>query len=153
VGQVSTQPDLLYLDANVLIGIVEASPQLSQGQLDLLAELDDGHLRAMTSELSLSEVLIGPLQKDDAATFDAFTALLSGQGTIAVAPISREVLFAAARLRATSRMKLPDAIHVATADVAGCAGFVSADRGVRLPPGMRAMVWDRLGPPAAETVG
>ena len=145
-------PTLVYLDANVLIGIVQALPDLSDRQLALLGDLDEGRLRAMTSELSLSEVLVGPLQQGDATTFDAFIALLSGDGAIAVMPVSRDVLIAAARHRATSRMKLPDAIHVATADVAGCAGFVSADRGVRLPPGMRAMVWDRLDPPEQETV-
>ena len=148
----SAPPALVYLDTNVLIGIVQALPQPDERQLALLGDLDGGRLRGMTSELSLSEVLVGPLQQGDATTFDAFIALLSGDGAIAVMPVSRDVLIAAARHRAMSRMKLPDAIHVATADVAGCAGFVSADRGVRLPPGMRAMVWDRLDPPEQETV-
>ncbi len=144
-------PTLVYLDANVLIGIVQALPDLSDRQLALLGDLDEGRLRAMTSELSLSEVLVGPLQQGDTTTFYAFIALLSGHGAIAVVPVSREVLVTAARHRAATRMKLPDAIHVATADVTGCSGFVSVDRGIRLPPGMRAMVWDRLDPPEIGT--
>jgi predicted nucleic acid-binding protein len=70
---------------------------------------------------------------------------------VVAAPIARDVAMGAARLRAASRMKPPDAIHVATAEVAGCADFVSADRGLRLPGGMRPVVWDRLPDPPPGT--
>lgn len=51
-------------------------------------------------------------------------------------PVDRSILVAAARLRAQLTLRLPDAIHVATALAADCELFVSNDRRVRLPDSM-----------------
>jgi predicted nucleic acid-binding protein len=40
-------------------------------------------------------------------------------------PITRPILLEAARLRAATKLKTPDAIHAATAMDAGCALFVT----------------------------
>jgi predicted nucleic acid-binding protein len=137
-------PARVYLDANVLIGMVEVGKNLSFGQLSYLARLEAGEVIGVTSELSLTEVMVKPLAGQDAVLAAAFQDLLRSRGALDVVPVSRDVLLGAAWLRVTTRMKLPDAIHVATADIAGCAEFVSADRGLRLPDGMQQVIWDRL---------
>ncbi len=44
-----------------------------------------------------------------------------------VVPISNNILEAAAQLRATTKLKLPDAIHLATANLNGCDCFLTND--------------------------
>jgi len=59
--------------------------------------------------------------------------------------VSRTVLLETVALRATrvtAKMKLPDAIHLATAVLSGCRLFVSRDRGIPMPKGMRRVEAD-----------
>ena len=48
-----------------------------------------------------------------------------------MAPITQSILREAARLRATTKLKTPDAIHAATASEAGCVLFITNDAGFR----------------------
>lgn len=146
----SDAPARVYLDANVLIGMVEVGGNLSRGQLGYLDRLDRGDFIGVTSTLSLSEVMVKPFALQDADLGAAFVTLLQPEGSLDVVPITRDVLLGAARLRAATRMKLPDAIHVATAEASGCIEFVSADRGLRLPGAMHQIIWDRLPDPETE---
>ncbi|WP_432431925.1 PIN domain-containing protein [Methylocystis rosea] len=53
------------------------------------------------------------------------------------------MLVHAARLRATVKsMRMPDAIHVATAKLHNCAAFVTADRRLFVPDGIRTINLD-----------
>lgn len=145
-------PPRLYLDANLLIAIVEVGPRLTPAQLSLLDRIDAGQAIGVTSELSLCEVLVKPVAERKAELNAAFLELLRPGGVLQVVPISRDVLLRAAMLRAETRMKLPDAIHVATAMLAGCEVVVSADRGLRLPETLRQSVWDRLPDPPTDAL-
>ena len=51
-------------------------------------------------------------------------------------PITRALLIEAARLRASSRLKLPDAIHLATALQYECPVFLTNDTRIRPLPGL-----------------
>lgn len=59
--------------------------------------------------------------------------------------IDRFVLTSAAKARASSSMKLPDALHVACAQHSRCSVFVSADTSVRLPAAIRRIAFDDTG--------
>lgn len=148
----SDPPPRVYLDTNVLIAMVEIGPRLTAAQLDLLGRMDAGQVVGVTSELSLCDVLVKPFADRNAQLNAAYLELLQPGGVLQVVPISRDVLLRAAALRAVTRMKLPGAVHVATAAQTGCAQFVSADRGLRLPETMRQSIWDRLteSPPDAS---
>ena len=126
----------VYLDTNIFIyaveGLAEHAPVLG-GLFDLLAA---GEVRGTTSELTLAEALAKPLEnnRDDVARI--YQEMLTSSGWLAVVPIDRLILVEAARLRAKSRLRLPDAIHVATAARAGCSLLLSNDRRLRVPEGM-----------------
>jgi predicted nucleic acid-binding protein len=53
-----------------------------------------------------------------------------------VLSVERTILIEAARLQARLVLRLPDAIHVATAVAAGCDVVLSNDRRLRVPAGM-----------------
>jgi predicted nucleic acid-binding protein len=129
-----------YLDANVLIAIVEGKTPTAD-QMAFLQALDGGELDARTSELSLAECLVKPYAERNEQAIAAYLELLSGRTLIATVPITRAVLLPAARLRAETRLKMPDAIHLATALETDCATFLSDDRGIKSMKGLKVQSW------------
>lgn len=118
----------VYLDTNAIIAIIELRGGLNDAQRDLMKQIDEGAVAAVTSELTLMECLVKPLADKDAGMVRRYMELFSGQPALSVHPVTREVLLEGARSRAETGLKLPDAIHLATAKVAGCATLVSNDK-------------------------
>jgi len=122
-----------YCDANIFIMAVEGKAEgigLAGALIDMAT---DERCTAFTSQLTLSETLVVPLRFRQQATIDSYRALLGGTFPgIVPRPVDAETLEAAARLRARHpRLKLPDAIHLATAQMARVDAFITND--MRLP--------------------
>ena len=121
---------MLY--ANVLIGVLEAGlggPQVSRFILQPSQETHPLN----TSEITLSEVLVGPLRRADHDLLERYRLLFRHAEIIQLVPVTRAILERAAELRAVSAMRLPDAIHVATALATGCQIVLSQDKRVFVP--------------------
>ena len=126
----------IYLDANLFIYVVEKSAEHALFLEALLGRLETGEAAAVTSELTLAEVLAKPLgqeREDIAAIYDE---MVSPSGWLSMVPVERPILVAAARLRSALGLKPPDAIHVASAVAAGCHLFLSNDQRMRVPAGL-----------------
>lgn len=122
----------VYLDTNVFIEGYEQVGSTGGPAQRLLRAADDRYVTAVASELALAEVLVGPLRRGDQDLADLYRTLFAGSESFRVVPITGAVLERAARIRADhAGLKLPDAIHLATALDSGCTAFVSADQ--RLP--------------------
>lgn len=123
----------LYCDANIFIMAVEGRAGSIGASEDLLNAAMNERCTVVTSLLTLSEVLVVPLRFGETETADSYRNLLSGAFPgIVVRSVDGETLEAAARLRARHpRLKLPDAVHLATAQLAEVAWLVSNDE--RLP--------------------
>src|SRR3954447_19093592 len=126
----------VYLDANIFIYAVEGYAPEEAFLRELLAALEGGRFTAVTSELSLAEVLVKPLELGREDVVAAYTELLTASNRLAVLPVDRAILVEAARQRAALGMRMPDAIHVATALAAGCELFLTNDDRLRLPSGL-----------------
>jgi predicted nucleic acid-binding protein len=119
---------LLYLDANVLIYALENVPPFGDRLRAVFRRIDAGELQAASSELSLAEVLVKPLRDRADSIRSQYEQLLTAGGPLSMRPVSRDVLIRAAELRAeTPALKLPDAIHAATALLRGCTTFLTND--------------------------
>ncbi|HKV12938.1 MAG TPA: PIN domain-containing protein [Thermoanaerobaculia bacterium] len=59
-------------------------------------------------------------------------------------PVTRGVLVAAAKLRADSRMKLPDAIHAVTGILEDCTLLLTNDDRFGNPPGLQVVPLEKL---------
>ena len=143
----------LYFDANVFIYAVEGSDDIA-GRLRMLFELLSNNLNlAVTSELTLAEVL----PKADPIRRRNYLELILYSGLFDLYPVTRDVLMETAdyrRIAGVSRPdaskphasmpRLPDAIHVVTAVRAGCGRMLSFDRALKLPEGMRRLTRDGL---------
>jgi predicted nucleic acid-binding protein len=131
---------LIYLDACALIDAREKSTPESQALVNLIAEGSGTATPFITSDLSLVEVLVKPIQglidrspdrEDPAkrADHDWYVGNLIPDGLLfRTRLLHRDILLQAAIMRArNTALKTPDAIHVATAYHFGCTHFVTGD--------------------------
>ena len=141
----------VYVDANPFIYFIEGDDALSASMRSLFETLKARPGLAVTSELTLAEVLpkaAAPLRR-------AYMDLIIWSGTFDLRPVTREILVETARYRRASvkiepdgresMVKLPDAIHVVTAIHCECRRVVSDDAQLRLPPGYERVACDPVG--------
>lgn len=103
----------------------------------LFARIDAGDLIAVTSELTLAEVLVKPFADGNEQLQQRYLEALQERPALHLVPLSREVLLAAARLRAQCpSLKMPDALHAATALEHDSRYFVSNDARFATVPGI-----------------
>ncbi|MHB8884215.1 MAG: type II toxin-antitoxin system VapC family toxin [Methylovirgula sp.] len=128
----------IYLDTNVFAYAFERSPAEMQHLHDLFAVLRERPRVAVTSELTLAE-LLGEGNKNSLSPKRRFYLdLIVWSRFIELQPVTRGVLLETADLRQHAKLKLPDAIHIVTAIRAKCQYFVSEDHDARkLPMGMK----------------
>jgi predicted nucleic acid-binding protein len=124
-----------YVDSNVFIEAIEGPDEVALPIKQLFQYARERRSRLVSSELTLAEVLAPPRgakARDELASL--YVGLLLEQGLFELKPVSRDVLLSTVGLRRTVRLKLPDAIHLATAIQQGCLYFVSRDRDFRSLP-------------------
>jgi predicted nucleic acid-binding protein len=121
----------LYLDANVFIYAYETQGLRADAAWQVLDAIERGEFAGITSELTLAEVLVGPLRRKDDELAGHYHEILSSEGGFNVIVVERPMLIEAAFFRSVMKLKLPDAIHVATARAHQCRYMISDDK--RLP--------------------
>jgi predicted nucleic acid-binding protein len=140
---VATHPRY-YLDTNIVISVVEAAGRLAEMQIQFVSGVDGAAIEALTSELTFAECLVKPFANRNVMVVEAYLLFLNGRRNFPVLPIDWHILTVAARLRTELGVKLPDAIHIATAQSAACTVFLTNDRGIRLPEGMKLNLWNEI---------
>jgi predicted nucleic acid-binding protein len=122
----------IYVDSNVFIYALEGTPKLALLLERLFDRFRSRPGLAVTSELSLAEVL----PNATAPQKGHYLNLIAWSHIFELAPVSRDILIETAAYRKAAGMpKLPDAIHVVTAIRANCSMILSADVRLRLPEG------------------
>ena len=119
--------DLTVLDAGVLIALLDAGDAHHERARRALASLRDRGDRLVVPASAYAEVLVAPLRQSSAHG-DAVDAFLDALPA-AVEPATRPIARQAAELRARhgTRVRLPDALVVATAMVLGASRVVTTD--------------------------
>jgi len=131
----------IYLDANVFIYLLEEYPAYVQALTELFSLIDSGGLQAITSELTLAETLVKPIMDSNLDLQQAYQDMLLTTSSLEIVPINTEILIEAATLRAKNRqIKLPDAIHAATAYVNQCQAFITNDKSLKGIPDIEVII-------------
>lgn len=123
----------VYLDTNVLVQLIERQDPILRA---FLAQLNRAGKRLVTSEITLAELLVKPLQSKNTELTATYEALLSPDGLVQTHPVDLAVLRRSAEVRAEFGGNLPDSVHVATAERSGCETILSSDQRLKLPPGL-----------------
>jgi predicted nucleic acid-binding protein len=139
------------LDTNVFIYALNGfSPYVS-----LLGELFDaieaGSIVGVASELALGELLVVPFRHGDADEEQRCRGIFHTAPGIELQPVSMAVLEGAARLRAAlPALRTPDAVHVATAQLASCDVFLTNDARLRVIAQLRVLLLSEMAAPTHE---
>jgi predicted nucleic acid-binding protein len=134
---------LVYLDTNPIIYSVERHPVYWPLLQPLWQAAKAKSIEIVSSDLALMETLVGPLKAGDTALASAYEQLFH-QAQTRLLPITQPILREAAGLRATTRLKTPDALHAATARQAGCVLFVTNDAAFRGMASLPVVILDDL---------
>lgn len=116
---------LLLIDSAPIIYFLEGHPKFGPRFRPLFEVHAAGRLRFAVTTITVAEVLTGPLQASDDALARRYRAILESWR-----PIGLDVDIAenAARLRASLRLKLADAVQAASALAINAAAIVTHDR-------------------------
>ena len=122
----------IYFDTNIFITLREQSGVAHDLLWDILNTAKGRVLPISTSALTFSELKVKPLQIGDLDLLQTYDEWSSSAPWMDIWPVTLPILDGAALLRATrTGLKLPDAIHLATALHLRCSDFLTADKGFK----------------------
>jgi predicted nucleic acid-binding protein len=138
------QGQLVGLDTAPLIYFVEENPNYI-GMMDaFFAALHHQNFSAVTSAITVTEVLVHPLRSKNEAIVQQYRDILLNSDELTVMDVTRTIAEVAARLRASRNLRTPDAIQLATALDAGATFFLTNDAGFPAIPELQVLVLDNL---------
>jgi predicted nucleic acid-binding protein len=115
-------------DSSPLIYYIEQHPEYAAVAEDLFGAVDHGDSLAITSVLTLLEVLVRPIRGGLLDLAHQYREILSGSRGISLFPVVAETCEISAKLRAKYEwIRTPDAIQVATALQNGADLIVTND--------------------------
>lgn len=130
----------VYIDANVFIYTVERHPTYYPLLRPLWQASQEGRVGVYSSELLVLEAMVLPLRNADVLLIADYEKALASSD-LTLLPVTREILLAAAKLRATvAGLRTPDAIHAATAMHAECTLLLTNDTVFERIAGLSAVV-------------
>ncbi len=127
------------LDSSIFIYFIERNPIYLTAVKPIFVAIDEGRLTSATSSLTLLETLVAPLRAGNMVIARQYERFLTNSRGLQLVPIDFALLHAAAHLRATTRLKTPDALQVASALSAGCEVLVTNDDRIPPIPGLRVL--------------
>jgi len=130
----------VMVDTAPFIYVLESHPQFADQFVGLFEAAAAGDLTIALSTIALAEVLTGPFKAGQTALAKRFEKALSQYNVI---PVSTPIAVLAAQLRAQYRLKLPDAIQLATGLDIGAAAFVTHDRDFSQVTGVEILTGER----------
>jgi predicted nucleic acid-binding protein len=119
------QQALLLLDSAPIIYFLDNHRRLAPRFKPLFEAQALGRLRFAVTTITIAEVLIGPLQAGDEALARRYRAMLERWQPV---ELTVEIAESAARLRASLRLRLSDAIQAASALGINADALVTHDR-------------------------
>jgi len=116
---------LLLLDSAPIIYFLEGHPKFGPRFRPVFEAHAAGRVRFAVTTLTIAEVLTGPLQAGNDALAQRYRAILESWQPVA---LDVGIAESAARLRASLRLKLADAVQAASALAIDAAALVTHDR-------------------------
>jgi predicted nucleic acid-binding protein len=123
---------------------LEANPKYLSYTNLIFSWMERPESRAITSTITMMELLVLPYREGDKQRANDFYGLLSTYPNLEWIPPSLEIADLAARIRGRHRLQTPDALQAATAGCAQATGLITNDPVFRRVDGFETLFLDQL---------
>jgi predicted nucleic acid-binding protein len=134
----------IALDTSVFIYQLESNPIYVACTDPIFLWLEAAGSSAITSTITMTELLVLPYRKSDEQRANDFYALLSTYPNLEWIAPNLEIAKVAARIRAQHRLQAPDALLMATAVCSHATGLITNDRIFERVRDIETLVLDEL---------
>jgi predicted nucleic acid-binding protein len=129
------------LDTAPLIYLIEEHPIYLEAILTFFEAVERGEVTAVTSTVTLLEVLVHPFRNNNNELATEYRDILLHSKVI-TSDVSAPIAEAAAQLRSRHNIRTPDAIQIAAAMHAGATHFLTNDARLPAIPSLTILVLD-----------
>ena len=129
----------VYIDANIFIYFLDATPSFIEPATDVLTAAQNGTFAAVTSQAVLAEVMVGPYRSGNPLIIRSVREFFHQPKLLEIVGHSDEAWDGAAMLRATLDVPFIDALHISTAASVGCTALVTND--ARMKPALGVEIY------------
>lgn len=116
------------VDTAPIIYFLQDNEQFAPRFAAVYAAAEQGLINIVISVITLAEVLSGPLQTKNEVLARRYHETLCNSRGWRVVPVDEELAVLAARMRSSYKLRLPDAIQVATAVASGSHALLTHDQ-------------------------
>lgn len=134
----------IALDTSIFIYQLEGNPRYLAFTDYLFSWLEQPGSKAVTSTITMSELLVQPYRDTDEQRVDEFYGLLSTYPNLNWIAPDLEIADLAAQFRALHRLRTPDALQAATAAHEHATGFITNDPVFQRVPAFDTLVLDQF---------
>lgn len=119
---------LISLDTMVFVYHLADHPRYSALTTAVLDAVESGRLNAVTTTITLTEILTAPAKAGDQQALQDYEIFLTRFPHLHIASLDVEMAREAALVRGEAGLRTPDAIQVAAARLAGAEAILTNDR-------------------------
>ena len=134
------RPGPVALDTVIFIYFIEEHLVYLPLVEPVFQAIDAGQIPATTSTLTLLETLVVPYRNGGIELAKRYEAILTSSHGLVLAELTRPIVQTAARLRANTNIRTPDAFQVAAALNCGCKTLLTNDRNIPSDIGLRVIL-------------
>lgn len=116
------------LDSNIFIYFIEGIPAYQKLTRKIFESIEAGRNEGICSTLSLLEVIVQPYRNKDEERVNQFYGWLTTYPHLSWVAMTLAIADQGAQLRARYKLKIPDAILLATAIQSEATGFLGNDK-------------------------
>ena len=134
----------IALDTSIFIYHLEPNPKYLAYTDAIFSWLERSESKAITSTITMTELLVLPYREGDEQRANDFYGLLSTYPNLDWIAPNLEIAEIAGRIRALHRLRTPDALQAATAAHSQATGLITNDAVFERAEGFETLVLDRL---------
>lgn len=132
------------IDTAPFIYFIEKHPKYLNLLHSLFIEVDAGNIDAITSTVTLLEVLVLPIKTNNLVLVEKYRDILLYSKGLTTFEILHEVSELSAKLRAKYTIKTPDAIQIATGILYGANQFLTNDPNLKKITDIKVLILDNF---------
>lgn len=117
----------LFLDSMLFIYYFENHPVFAPKAEKIFQAIESGSVHAVTSVITISEILIKPLEEENLELADEYKNCINSFPHLNIVDLNQHIATLAANLKAKYKLKLPDAFQIGSAIASGATVFLTND--------------------------